>query len=73
MCVAALDSAFTEDPTVEEMIYSDNGEGKCDDTSDEDDIDKDREDNGNDAIGSNEGSEVDEDEDYVAAEYIDDD
>jgi hypothetical protein len=68
--VAALDSAFTVDPTVEEIIYSDVGEEKYDDTSNEGNIDKDREDDGNDAIGSNEGSEVDKDEDYVVAEDI---
>ncbi len=65
-CVAALDSAFTVDPTIKEIIYSDNGEGKYDDTSDEGDKDKDREDDGNDAIGSDEGSDVDKDEYFVA-------
>ncbi len=71
--IAALDSAFTVDPTVEEIIYSDNGEGKYDDTSNEGNKGKDREDDRIDAIGSNEGSEVDEDEDYVVAEDTDDD
>ncbi len=70
--IAALDNAFTVDPTVEEIIYSDNGEGKYNDTSDEGDKDKDREDDGNDAIGGNEGSEVDNDEDYVV-NFKDDD
>jgi hypothetical protein len=32
--VAALDSAFSVDPTVEDIIYSDNREGKYDDTRD---------------------------------------
>jgi hypothetical protein len=63
--IAALDSAFTIDPTVEEIIYSDNGEGKYDDTSNEGDKDR-EEDGNNDAIGGNEDSEVDKDEDYVA-------
>ncbi len=71
--VAALDSAFTVDPTIKEIIYSEDGEGKYDDTSDEGDKDKDREDDGNDAIGGDEGSDVDKDEDYVAAEDIYDD
>jgi hypothetical protein len=52
---------------------TDDGEGKYDDTSNEGNKDKDREDNRNDAIGGNEGSDVDEDEDYVAAEDIYDD
>ncbi len=68
--VAALDSAFTVDPTIKEIICSDNGEGKYDDTGNEGDKDKDREDDRNNAIGGNEGSDVDKDEDYVATEDI---
>ncbi len=69
-CIAALDSSFTVDPTIKEIIYSNNGEGKYDDTSNEGNKDKDREDDRNDAIGGNEGSDVDNDEDYVTAEDI---
>ncbi len=68
--VAALDSAFTVDPTIKEILHSDDREWKFDDTSNEGNKDKDREDDGNYLIGGNEGSDVDEDEDYVAAEGI---
>ena len=76
--VAALDSAFSVHLTVEEILYSDDGEGKYDDTSDEGNKDKDGEDDRDDAIGGNDedadkGSEVDEDEDYVAKDDNDDD
>jgi hypothetical protein len=71
--IAALDSAFTVDPTIEAILHSDNGEWKFDDTRDEGNKDKDREDDGNYGIGGDEGSDVDEDEDYVAAEGIYDD
>ncbi len=75
---ATLDSAFSVDPTVKEIIYSDDREGKYDDTSDEGDKDKDGEDDGDDAIGGDDedadkGSEVDKDEDYVAKDNEDDD
>jgi hypothetical protein len=68
--IAALDSAFTVDPTIKEILHSDDGEWKFDDTCDEGNKDKDREDDRNYAIGSDEGSDVDKDEGYVAAEGI---
>ncbi len=77
--VAALDSAFSIDPTIEEIIYSgDDGEGKYDDTSYEGDKDKDREDDGDEVSGCNDkdadkGREVDKDEDNVAEDDNDDD
>jgi hypothetical protein len=77
--VAALDTAFYVDPTIEEIIYSgDDGEGKYDDTSYEGDKDKDREDNrdevsGGDDEDADKGREVDKDEDNVAEDDNDDD
>jgi hypothetical protein len=70
-CIAALDSAFSVDPTIKEIIYSDNGERKYDDTSDEGDKDKDGDDNGDEVSGGDDedadkGREVDKDENYVA-------
>jgi hypothetical protein len=68
--VAALDSAFTIDPNIKEILHSNDGEWKFDDTSNEGNKDKDREEDGNYVTGGNEGSDVDKDEDYVAAEGI---
>ncbi len=53
VCNAALDNAFSIDPTIEGIIYSDdNQEEKYDENSDDGNKDKDREDNG-DEEGSN--------------------
>jgi hypothetical protein len=77
--VAALDTAFSVDPTIKKNIYSgDDGEGKYDDTSNEGNKDKDREDDGDEVSGGDDedtdnGREVGKDEDYVAEDDIDDD
>ncbi len=67
--VAALDNAFFIDPTIEEIIYSgDNGEGKYDDTSNDGNKERDREDDrdeeGGDDKDEDNNREVDKDEDY---------
>ncbi len=65
-------SAFSVYPTIKEIIHSgDNGEGKYDDTSNEGNKDKDRENDRDEVSGGNDedadkGREVDKDEDYVA-------
>ncbi len=58
--IAALDNAFSIDPTIKEIIYSgDDGEGKYDDTSNDGDKDKDREDNGDEEGGNDEDEDKD--------------
>ena len=60
------------------MYSGDDGEGKYDDTSNEGNKDKDREDNRDEVSGGNDedadkGREIDKDEDYVAKDNDDDD
>ncbi len=75
---AALDNAFSIDPTIEEIIYSDDDqEEKYDENSNDGDKDKDREDDGDEEGDNDEDKdkdrEDDEDEDNDAEDDDDDD
>jgi hypothetical protein len=64
VCNAALDNAFFIDPTIKGIIYSgDEEEGKYDDTSNDGDKDKDREDNGDEEGGDDEDKDKDRQDD----------